>query len=164
MQLLTKNNSGLLQDSTSEQCWPKPRLNNTRSNFFTSTEAFNAGKTWAWQKFMRAYKETSLAINDLQHKDQTLTALIAGLLQGESSGQVGPAHLFQAELELSCRACRAAWNRGRSLRTGELMKRGRGLLNEPILWIWRANNGATVNPPVIGPGGVGAGPSESLFS
>jgi len=80
-------------------------------------------------------------------------ALLTGLLPGNSPAQVGPAHLFQAELELSCRACRAAWNRGRSLRTGELMKRGRGLLNEPILWNWRAKDGATVNPPVIGSGG-----------
>lgn len=67
------------------------------------------------------------------------------------------AHLFQAELELSCRACRAAWNRGRSLRTGELMKRGRGLLNEPILWNWKVKDGATVNPPVIGSGGAAQG-------
>lgn len=157
MQLLTKSNSVLLQDSTSEQRWPKPRLNTTRSNFFTSTEALNAGKAWACQKFMHAYKQTSLAINGLKHKDQTRTDLIMGLPQGDSSARVGPAHLFQAELELSCRACRAAWNRGRSLRTGELMKRGRGLLNEPILRNWRAKDGATVNPPVIGSGGVEQG-------
>lgn len=154
---LTKSNSALLQDSTSEQRWPKTRLNSTRSNFFTSTKGFNAGKAWACQKFIHAYKQMSLTINGLKHKDQTHTALTAGLLQGESSAQVGPAHLFQAELELSCRACRAAWNRGRSLRTGELMKRGRGLLNEPILWNWRAKDGATVNPPVIGSGGVEQG-------
>lgn len=69
-------------------------------------------------------------------------------------GQVGPSHLFQAELELSCMACRAAWNRGRSLRTGELMKRGRGLLNEPILWDWSAKDRAVVSPPFIGSGGA----------
>lgn len=102
---------------------------------------------------MHAYEGMSLAVNGLKHKDGTH----AGLLRGEGSARVGPAHLFQAELELSCRACRAAWNRGRSLRTGELMKRGRGLLNEPILRNWRPKDGATVKPPVIGSGGVEQG-------
>lgn len=37
------------------------------------------------------------------------------------------------------------------------MKRGRGLLNEPILWNWTAKDGAMVNPPVIGSGGVEQG-------
>lgn len=62
----------------------------------------------------------------------------------------GPRYLFQAELELSCRACRVAWNRGRSLSTGELMKRGRGLRKEPILWNSVGRLGA--KPRVISPG------------
>lgn len=61
-----------------------------------------------------------------------------------------PGYLFQAELELSCRACRAAWNRGRSLSTGELMKRGLGLRKEPILWNSVGRLGA--KPRVISPG------------
>lgn len=72
----------------------------------------------------------------------------------QEHSQVGPAHLFQAELELSCMACRAAWNRGRSLRTGELMKRGRGLLKEPILWDCSVKDRAMVSPPFIGSGGA----------
>lgn len=90
----------------------------------------------------------------MKHKRKIHVTLTEEPLQGKSLAQVGPAHLFQAELELSCMACRAAWNRGRSLRTGELMKRGRGLLNEPILWNWSTKDRAMVNPPFIGSGGV----------
>ncbi|KAL0629016.1 putative uncharacterized protein C8orf44 [Plecturocebus cupreus] len=61
----------------------------------------------------------------------------------------GLLHLFQAELELSCRVCRVAWNRGRSLSTGELMKRGLGLRKEPILWDSMGRMGA--KPRVISP-------------
>lgn len=106
---------------------------------------------------MRAYKQISLAINVVKYKDQPGTVPAEGLLHREGLPWAGAAHLFHAELELSCRACRAAWKRGRSLRTGELMKRGRGLLNEPILWNWTAKDGAMVNPPVIGSGGVEQG-------
>lgn len=67
-------------------------------------------------------------------------------------------HLFQAELELSCRACRAAWNRGRSLRTGELMKRGLGLRKEPISW--NSVGGPGAKPRVIGPGEGAASPLD----
>lgn len=59
-------------------------------------------------------------------------------------------YLFQAELELSCRAWRAAWKRGRSLRAGELMKRGLGLRKEPILGNSTGRLGA--KPRVISPG------------
>lgn len=37
-------------------------------------------------------------------------------------------------MEFSCRVCRAAWKRGRSLSIGEFMKRGLGLRKEFILW------------------------------
>ncbi|KAJ8417006.1 hypothetical protein AAFF_G00282330 [Aldrovandia affinis] len=42
------------------------------------------------------------------------------------------AHLFQTLALDSCRAGELAWKRGRSVSTGELMKRGRGRRNEPI--------------------------------
>lgn len=79
-------------------------------------------------------------------------------------GGVGPTspYLFQAELELSCRACRAAWKRGSSLSTGELIKRGLGRRKEPILWNSMGRRGA--RPRVIGPGEDGAvssGPEAS---
>lgn len=37
------------------------------------------------------------------------------------------------------------------------MKRGRGRLNEPMLWNWGAKDGATVNPSLIHSGGVEQG-------
>lgn len=70
----------------------------------------------------------------------------------------GLLYLFQAELELSCRACRVAWNRGRSLSTGELMKRGLGLRKEPILWHSMGRLGA--KPRVISPGEGTASPLD----
>lgn len=70
-------------------------------------------------------------------------------------------YLFQAELELSCRACRVAWNRGRSLSTGELMKRGLGLRNEPILWNSVGRLGA--KPRVIGPGERTTPPADQML-
>lgn len=76
-------------------------------------------------------------------------------------GPTGP-YLFQAELELSCRACRAAWKRGSSLSTGELMNRGLGRRKEPILWNSKGRRGA--RPRVISPGedcAVSSGPDVS---
>ena len=67
-------------------------------------------------------------------------------------------YLFQAELELSCRAWRAAWKRGRSLSAGELMKRGLGLRKEPILGNSTGRLGA--KPRVISPGEGTASPLD----
>lgn len=51
-----------------------------------------------------------------------------------------------------------AWNRGKSLSTGELMKRGLGLRKEPILWNSMGRLGA--KPRVISPGEGMASPLD----
>ena len=43
------------------------------------------------------------------------------------------AHLFQTLALESCMADELAWKRARSVSTGELMKRGRGRRNDPIM-------------------------------
>lgn len=92
-------------------------------------------------------------------KQQKSSPALVLLWPGRPPPHPTPPHLlylFQAELELSCRAWRVAWNRGRSLSTGELMKRGLGLRKEPILWTSTGRLGA--KPRVISPGEGTASP------
>lgn len=47
----------------------------------------------------------------------------------------GTTHLFQTLALDSCRAGELAWKRARSDSTGELIKRGLGFRNDPMVWL-----------------------------